>query len=47
MLLLGMNIGLMATCVLSLLSVGLLQTPASVNEGCWFARNSEQTRCQC
>ncbi|WP_442483283.1 nitric-oxide reductase large subunit [Aeoliella sp. SH292] len=37
----GMNIGLMAMCVLSLLPVGLLQTKASVESGYWFARSSE------
>jgi len=37
----GMNIGLMAMCVLSLLPVGLLQTKASVESGYWYARSSE------
>lgn len=37
----GMNVGLMAMCVLSLLPVGLLQTKASVEHGYWFARSSE------
>jgi nitric oxide reductase subunit B len=37
----GMNVGLMAMCVLSLLPVGLLQTKASVETGYWFARSSE------
>lgn len=37
----GMNVGLMAMCVLSLLPVGLLQTKASVESGYWFARSSE------
>ncbi|MCA9195460.1 MAG: hypothetical protein KDB03_27000, partial [Planctomycetales bacterium] len=37
----GMNVGLMAMCLLSLLPVGLLQTKASVETGYWFARSSE------
>ncbi|WP_153557664.1 nitric-oxide reductase large subunit [Roseimaritima sediminicola] len=37
----GMNIGLLAMCVLSLLPVGLLQTKASVETGYWYARSSE------
>ncbi|MGB7325979.1 MAG: nitric-oxide reductase large subunit, partial [Rubripirellula sp.] len=37
----GMNIGLFAMCVLSLLPVGLLQTKASVETGYWYARSSE------
>ena len=37
----GMNIGLAAMCLLSLLPVGLLQTKASVESGYWFARSSE------
>ncbi len=37
----GMNVGLMAMCVLSLLPVGLLQTKASVEHGYWFARSSD------
>jgi nitric oxide reductase subunit B len=37
----GMNIGLLAMCVGSLLPVGLLQTWASVDSGYWYARSSE------
>lgn len=37
----GMNIGLFAMCILSLLPVGLLQTKASVEHGYWYARSSE------
>lgn len=37
----GMNLGLLAMCVLSLLPVGLLQTKASVETGYWYARSSE------
>ncbi|MEZ6150461.1 MAG: nitric-oxide reductase large subunit [Pirellulaceae bacterium] len=37
----GMNVGLFAMCVLSLLPVGLLQTKASVETGYWYARSSE------
>ncbi|MCK9410290.1 MAG: nitric-oxide reductase large subunit [Bacteroidetes bacterium] len=37
----GMNIGLMAMVVLSLLPVGLMQTWASVEYGYWYARSSE------
>jgi len=37
----GMNGGLMAMCVLSLLPVGLLQTVASVDKGYWWARSPE------
>jgi nitric oxide reductase subunit B len=36
----GMNIGLFAMCVFSLLPVGLFQTWASVERGYWFARSS-------
>ncbi|MFO0915862.1 MAG: nitric-oxide reductase large subunit [Pirellulales bacterium] len=37
----GMNVGLFAMCVLSLLPVGLLQTWASVDRGYWYARSGE------
>jgi nitric oxide reductase subunit B len=37
----GMNIGLFAMCVGSLLPVGLLQTWASVEHGYWYARSTE------
>lgn len=37
----GLNIGLFAMCIFSLLPVGLLQTKASVEHGYWFARSSE------
>ena len=37
----GMNGGLMAMCVGSLLPVGLMQTWASVENGYWFARSTE------
>ncbi len=37
----GLNIGLMAMLLLSLLPVGLLQTWASVTEGYWYARSAE------
>jgi nitric oxide reductase subunit B len=37
----GMNSGLMAMCLLSLLPVGLLQTWASVEHGYWYARSPE------
>jgi nitric oxide reductase subunit B len=37
----GMNIGLFAMCVGSLLPVGLLQTWASVDQGYWYARSHE------
>jgi nitric oxide reductase subunit B len=37
----GLNGGLMAMCLLSLLPVGLLQTWASVEHGYWYARSSE------
>jgi nitric oxide reductase subunit B len=37
----GMNLGLFAMCVLSLLPVGLMQTWASVDHGYWYARSSE------
>ena len=37
----GMNGGLMAMCVLSLLPVGLMQTIASVDKGYWYARSPE------
>jgi len=37
----GMNGGLMAMCVLSLLPVGLMQTWASVEHGYWYARSPE------
>jgi len=37
----GMNGGLMAMCVLSLLPVGLMQTWASVEHGYWYARSAE------
>jgi nitric oxide reductase subunit B len=37
----GMNLGLLAMCVGSLLPVGLLQTWASVDSGYWYARSSE------
>jgi nitric oxide reductase subunit B len=37
----GMNIGLMAMVVLSLLPVGLMQTWASVETGYWYARSPE------
>ena len=38
---LGLNGGLLAMCVLSLLPVGLMQTWASVEHGYWYARSSE------
>ena len=37
----GMNIGLFAMVVISLLPVGLMQTWASVEEGYWYARSPE------
>jgi len=37
----GMNIGLLAMVMLSLLPVGLLQTWASVKSGYWYARSAE------
>ena len=37
----GMNGGLMAMCLLSLLPVGLMQTWASVEHGYWYARSPE------
>ena len=37
----GMNAGLFAMCVFSLLPVGLLQTLASVDKGYWYARSPE------
>jgi len=37
----GMNSGLLAMCVGSLLPVGLMQTWASVENGYWYARSSE------
>src|SRR5581483_30695 len=37
----GLNGGLMAMCVGSLLPVGLMQTWASVEHGYWYARSSE------
>jgi nitric oxide reductase subunit B len=37
----GLNGGLMAMCVLSLLPVGLMQTWASVEQGYWYARSAE------
>ena len=37
----GINIGLIAMVVLSVLPVGLAQTVASVKEGMWFARSAE------
>lgn len=37
----GLNGGLMAMCILSLLPVGLMQTWASVEHGYWYARSGE------
>lgn len=37
----GLNVGLMAMCVLSLLPVGLMQTWASVEHSYWYARSPE------
>lgn len=37
----GMNIGLFAMCVGSLLPMGLMQTWASVDSGYWYARSKE------
>jgi nitric oxide reductase subunit B len=37
----GLNGGLMAMCLLSLLPVGLVQTWASVEHGYWYARSAE------
>ncbi|MDX9791147.1 MAG: nitric-oxide reductase large subunit [Candidatus Kapaibacterium sp.] len=37
----GINIGLAAMALLSLLPVGLMQTIASVNHGLWYARSAE------
>jgi len=37
----GLNVGLLAMVVLSLLPVGLLQTWASVKYGYWYARSAE------
>ncbi len=37
----GLNGGLIAMCLLSLLPVGLLQTYASVETGYWYARSTE------
>lgn len=37
----GMNVGLFAMCVLSLLPVGLMQTWAAVDTGYWYARSSD------
>ena len=37
----GMNIGLIAMVLLSMLPIGLLQTLASVKEGLWYARSAE------
>jgi nitric oxide reductase subunit B len=37
----GLNGGLFAMCLLSLLPVGLMQTAASVEHGYWYARSSE------
>ena len=37
----GLNVGLMAMVVISLLPVGLLQTWASVKYGYWYARSAE------
>ncbi len=37
----GMNIGLFAMVMFSLLPVGLMQTWASVNQGYWYARSAE------
>jgi nitric oxide reductase subunit B len=37
----GLNAGLMAMCLLSLLPMGLMQTWASVEHGYWYARSSE------
>lgn len=37
----GLNIGLFAMCVISVLPVGLMQTWASVKFGYWYARSSE------
>ena len=43
----GMNVGLMAMCVLSLLPVGLMQTWASVDQGYWYARSPEFLQLRC
>jgi nitric oxide reductase subunit B len=37
----GLNGGLLAMCLLSLLPVGLMQTWASVEYGYWYARSAE------
>ena len=37
----SMNTGLFSMCIGSLLSVGLMQTWASVNHGYWYARRTE------
>ncbi|MBA3974789.1 MAG: nitric oxide reductase large subunit [Candidatus Solibacter sp.] len=37
----SMNIGLLAMCLMSLLPVGLMQTWASVDQGYWYARDTE------
>lgn len=37
----GMNIGLIAMVLLSMLPIGFLQTLASVKEGLWYARSAE------
>ena len=37
----GLNVGLLAMCLLSLLPVGLFQTYASVETGYWYARSPE------
>jgi nitric oxide reductase subunit B len=37
----SMNLGLLAMCLLSLLPVGLMQTWASVDQGYWYARDTE------
>ena len=37
----GMNGGLLAMCVLSLLPVGIMQTIASIEHGYWYARSTE------
>ena len=37
----GMNIGLIAMVLFSMLPIGLLQTLASVKEGLWYARSAE------
>ncbi len=37
----GLNGGLMAMCLMSLLPIGLLQTVASIDTGYWYARSPE------